>query len=47
MDVGMVLYDEKLSAVLVFTFANLWTLLMTFKGMKKLKALKKTLSKDQ
>jgi len=41
MDIGMVLYDETLMAVLVFSFVNLWTIAMSIKGMKRLKRLKK------
>lgn len=37
MDIGMVLYDPVLAAVLIFSTANLWTLFMSAKGMKRLK----------
>lgn len=37
MDIGMALYDPVLMGVLIFGFANAWTLYMCFKGMLRLR----------
>ena len=36
-DVGIVLYNPKLAAILLFSVANIWTLLMSTKGIFRLK----------
>lgn len=41
MDIGMVMYDTALGAVLIFSIANLWTLLMCSKGMIRIKEQEK------
>ncbi len=37
MDVGMVMYDPALTAVLIFSLANVWTLVMCTKGIYRLR----------
>ena len=40
-DVAMVLYDSALGGVLVFSVANVWTLFMCTRGMKRLRTEEK------
>jgi len=37
MDVGMVMYDPALAAVLIFSLASVWTLVMCTKGIYRLR----------